>query len=43
MLDIPGGAGKVPLTPSHYTHENEGTYTITDYQGNTHTYKDTAE
>lgn len=51
MLDIPGGAGKIPLTPSYCTHTethtdtntHTSTYTLTDYQGHTHNYKDTAE
>lgn len=39
MLDIPGGYGKVPLTPSHCEHMDNGDITVTDYQGNTHDYK----
>ena len=39
MLDIPGGHGKVPLTPAHCTSgDEEGTYTLTDPNGNTHAY-----
>ncbi len=37
VLDIPGGAGKIPLTPG-YLGQNGGDFTVTDYCGGTHTY-----
>lgn len=43
MLDLPGGHGKIPLTPNYCTHDEKGTYTVEDYQGQNHAYKDTAE
>jgi len=39
MLDIPGGFGKVPLGASSVVKNGEG-YTVTDYQGKVHKYKD---
>jgi lysine 2,3-aminomutase len=38
MLDIPGGFGKIPLTPSYCSHNGEKSYTLTDPQGNAHNY-----
>ncbi len=37
VLDIPGGAGKVPLTPD-YLSQNGGDFTVTDYCGGIHSY-----
>ena len=37
VLDIPGGYGKVPLTPQ-FIQNNETGYTITDVNGKTHHY-----
>lgn len=37
ILDIPGGAGKVPLTGGYVTEEN-GAFTIEDPNGNVHSY-----
>lgn len=38
VLDIPGGYGKVPLTPDFIKETNEG-YIVTDINGQTHKYK----
>ena len=38
MLDIPGGFGKVPLTPQ-YCHEHGAGYDVTDYKGEVHYYE----
>ena len=45
VLDIPGGHGKVPLTPVYLTHQEDGnhdgtgdTYRAEDYQGGVHAY-----
>ncbi|MGQ3675797.1 lysine-2,3-aminomutase-like protein [Xanthobacter sp. TB0139] len=38
VLDIPGGAGKVPLTPQYAEPEEEGRYIITDNCGRVHSY-----
>jgi lysine 2,3-aminomutase len=45
VLDIPGGHGKVPLTPVYLTHQEDGnhdgtgdTYRVEDYQGGVHAY-----
>ena len=43
MLDIPGGHGKVPLTPCHLEPLKDGGYTIEDYQGQAHIYKTALE
>lgn len=43
MLDIPGGHGKVPLTPCALEPLENGGYEITDYQNQTHTYKPKTE
>lgn len=40
MLDIPGGHGKIPLHAGYVEKTAEGCYSIRDYQGNTHIYKD---
>jgi len=39
MLDIPGGYGKVPVTPSYLTHQHDNLYTVEDYQGDDHLYR----
>ncbi len=38
MLDIPGGYGKIPLTPGRLQSHQDGTYTLTDYKGSQHAY-----
>lgn len=38
MLDIPGGFGKVPLTPCMIESLDDNTYAITDFKGNKHRY-----
>jgi lysine 2,3-aminomutase len=38
MLDIPGGHGKIPLTPNYIEPLNGGGYMLEDYQGCAHTY-----
>lgn len=40
MLDIPGGFGKIPLTPSYCDGGFGGEYRLTDYQGGVHVYRD---
>lgn len=42
MLDIPGGHGKVPLTPLRLEESDEG-YTVTDYQDVDHNYTETKD
>ncbi|MCE9506855.1 MAG: lysine-2,3-aminomutase-like protein [Alphaproteobacteria bacterium] len=39
VLDIPGGFGKIPAG-STWIEENDDGYTVTDYQGGKHTYRD---
>lgn len=43
MLDIPGGFGKVPLTPCALEPLADGGYAVTDYQGHKHTYAPAVE
>lgn len=43
MLDIPGGHGKIPLTPCALEPLHNGGYAVTDYQGKTHTYTPAVE
>ncbi len=38
MLDIPGGAGKVPLTPCYLAELEDGRYMVEDYRGGKHRY-----
>jgi lysine 2,3-aminomutase len=38
MLDIPGGMGKIPLTPCYLEALENGGYRVEDYQGGAHTY-----
>ncbi len=38
MLDIPGGAGKVPLTPEYLSSDGSDQYIIEDYQGKRRAY-----
>ncbi len=38
MLDIPGGYGKIPLTPCMIESHEKNTYTLTDYMGGAHAY-----
>ncbi len=42
VLDIPGGAGKSPIGPNYIERQADG-YTVTDYQGMEHTYRDRSE
>jgi lysine 2,3-aminomutase len=39
MLDIPGGMGKIPLTPCYLEELQTGGYMLEDYQGHAHIYK----
>ena len=39
MLDIPGGHGKIPLTPCYIEKLNEDGYNLTDYKGKEHQYE----
>ncbi|MEQ9447604.1 MAG: lysine-2,3-aminomutase-like protein [Rhodospirillaceae bacterium] len=38
MLDIPGGAGKVPLTPAYTAMSDNGQLSVEDVDGHTHAY-----
>ena len=38
MLDIPGGHGKVPLTPCYLKELENGTYSVKNYKGESFTY-----
>ena len=40
MLDIPGGFGKIPLTPANIQCNKDGSYKITDREGHIHHYAD---
>ncbi|TNE31176.1 MAG: lysine-2,3-aminomutase-like protein [Alphaproteobacteria bacterium] len=40
MLDIPGGHGKIPLTPCYLSAEDDGIYQVSDPSGHTHFYQD---
>lgn len=40
MLDIPGGFGKIPIHAGYVEKTAQGCYSIRDYQGRVHTYKD---
>lgn len=39
ILDIPQGAGKVPLTPSYVEENQQGGYRVRDYRGKLHDYE----
>ncbi len=43
ILDIPGGAGKVPLTDAYAAPGDQGSFTIEDPNGNLHPYPPRAE
>jgi len=43
VLDIPGGAGKVPISPTWLEVTNANTYSVRDYRGGRHQYTDTAD
>ena len=38
VLDIPGGYGKIPVSYNYVHAEEEGVYTLEDYQGGIHSY-----
>jgi lysine 2,3-aminomutase len=40
VLDIPGGAGKVPVGPAWIAANRAAQYTVQDYQGRQHVYAD---
>lgn len=40
VLDIPGGFGKVPLTPQSLRQTGAGDYEVQDFRGGTHIYRD---
>ncbi len=40
VLDIPGGFGKVPLTPQSLRETGTGAYDVQDFRGETHAYLD---
>lgn len=43
ILDIPGGAGKVPLTSGYVSAQNDGSFAIKDPSGTLHAYPPRAE
>jgi lysine 2,3-aminomutase len=43
VLDIPGGFGKVPITPDGVTEIGRGAYRLRDYRGREHLYRDGAK
>lgn len=43
MLDIPGGAGKIPLTPCYIESLSGGGYALEDYKGASHVYAPESE
>lgn len=43
VLDIPGGAGKVPVAAAWHELQDDGSYAITDYQGGLHRCADSAD
>ena len=38
MLDIPGGHGKIPITPCYIKELEENTYTVKNYKGESYSY-----
>lgn len=38
VLDLPGGYGKMPLTPNYLESLTDGTYRVEDYRGEKHAY-----
>lgn len=40
VLDLPGGHGKMPLAPCYLESHGQGSYTVEDYQGRKHYYRD---
>ena len=40
VLDIPGGNGKVPIGPGYLENHGDGNYTVEDYKGHAHAYRD---
>ncbi|MDP9015015.1 MAG: lysine-2,3-aminomutase-like protein [Pseudomonadota bacterium] len=42
VLDIPGGSGKVPIGPCYLDSQGNGDYSVLDYKGNSHSYRDSA-
>ena len=43
VLDIPGGHGKVPIGPEYLRQREDGAYRVEDYQGESHTYRDSVD
>lgn len=43
ILDIPQGAGKIPLTPSYIASEDKTSYELLDPHGNSHAYDEAIE
>ena len=43
VLDIPGGAGKIPVGPAWAEHRHESHWRLCDYQGSEHSYCDTPD
>lgn len=42
VIDAPGGGGKIPLLPEYVSGRDGGALTLTNYEGNTYKYPDTA-
>ncbi len=40
MLDLPGGAGKVAIAPDDARQEDDGSWVLRDFRGNTHRYRE---
>jgi lysine 2,3-aminomutase len=43
VLDIPGGHGKVPVGPEYLRRREDGAYTVEDYLGKSHIYRDSVD
>lgn len=43
VLDIPGGHGKTPVGPCYMKEETDGSWTIQDWQGRVHPYRDSTD
>jgi lysine 2,3-aminomutase len=43
VLDIPGGHGKVPVGPEYLRRREDGGYSVEDYLGKSHIYRDSVD
>lgn len=43
VLDIPGGHGKVPVGPEYVRRREDGAYSVEDYLGKSHIYRDSID